>query len=252
MMRFFGAVAVASLFLGSLIPARADNVVQTDAVIDNAIKALGGEAKLKAAGTSTWKSKGTISIGGAANPFTSHATAQDLRHFRQDFEGEFGGNKIKGAMVLAGDKCWRKFGDMAEELDKDGTTNEARNVYLQIVPMTMLALKDKAFKVASAPAEKVDGKSANVLNVTGPDGKDFKLYFDRESGLPVRLVAKVLGFTGEEFTQETNLGGYKDFQGVKKATKIENKRDGEKFMEVELTEFKILDKVPAETFTEPK
>ena len=37
------------------------------------------------------------------------------------------------------------------------------------------------------------GKPAAALKVTGPDGKDFTLYFDKESGLPVRMVAKVIG-----------------------------------------------------------
>ena len=39
----------------------------------------------------------------------------------------------------------------------------------------------------------------------GPTRKDFKLFFDKESGLPVKLVATVVGFDGNEFTQETTL-----------------------------------------------
>ena len=51
---------------------------------------------------------------------------------------------------------------------------------------------------------------------------------------------------------ETTFGDYKDFGGIKKATKIEVKRDGEPFQKMEVTEFKVLDKVDPETFTEPK
>jgi hypothetical protein len=57
---------------------------------------------------------------------------------------------------------------------------------------------------------------------------------------------------GEEFTQETTLSGYKYFGGIKKATKIENKRDGQSFIKIELTEFKVLDKVDDKTFTQPE
>jgi DNA invertase Pin-like site-specific DNA recombinase len=53
-------------------------------------------------------------------------------------------------------------------------------------------------------------------------------------------------------TQETTFANYKEFGGIKKATKIENKRDGEKFLEQEITEFKVLDKVDPKTFDEPK
>ena len=114
-----------------------------------------------------------------------------------------------------------------------------------------MALKGKDFKVESAPETKVGDKPAAGIKVTGPDGKDFTLYFDKESGLPVRTVAKVLGFMGEEFTQETNFTDYKEMAGIKKATKIEAKRDGDAFLSQEILEFKVVDKVPADTFAEP-
>jgi hypothetical protein len=85
-----------------------------------------------------------------------------------------------------------------------------------------------------------------------PDGKDFTLYFDKESGLPVKLVAKVVSFGGEEFTQDTTYSNYKELDGIKKATKVESKRNGEKFIAVEITEYKAVDKVAPETFAELK
>ena len=138
------------------------------------------------------------------------------------------------------------------ELDKDGVANEKRTLYLQVVPATLLPLKGKGFKVEAAKEEKVGGKPAAALKVTGPEGKDFKLYLDKESCLPVKLVVKVRGFMGEDFTQETTFGGYKDFGGFKKATKVESKRDGEKFLTQEVTEFKALDKVDPKTFAPPE
>ena len=74
----------------------------------------------------------------------------------------------------------------------------------------------------------------------------------KESGLPVKQVAKVLDFMGNEFTQETTFADYKEFQGIKKAMKIENKRAGEKFLEQQTTSFKVLDKVDPKTFTKPE
>src|SRR5262249_2170749 len=149
-----------------------------------------------------WKTKGKISLGGNDNNFTSQTTVDGLDRVHSEFEGEFGGMAIKGVLVLNGDKGWRKFNDMGMELDKDSLANEKRNVYLQVVPITLVPLKGNGFKLEAAGEEKVNGKPAAGIKVTGPEGKDFTLYFDRETGLPVRLVAKVLGFGGEEFTQE--------------------------------------------------
>jgi hypothetical protein len=248
---FLGAVFVAVVVTSPGRPARAD-AKEAQALLDKAIKALGGEAKLGQVKAATWKGKGKITFGDNANEFTSQVTVQGLDHFRQEFEGEFGGNKVKGVTVLAGDKGWRKFGDMSIDMDKDAVANEKRTVYLQVIPVTLVPLKDKGFKIDTAGEEKVGGKSAAGITATGPDGKEFKLYFDKDSGLPVKLVAKVVGFMGDEFTQETTFDNYKDFGGIKKATKVENRRNGEKFLEQEITEFKVLDKVDPKTFTQPQ
>ena len=123
---------------------------------------------------------------------------------------------------------------------------------LQVIPVTLVPLRGKQFKIETAGEEKVGDKPAVVLKVTGPDGKEFKLSFDKESGLPVKEVARVLGFQDQEFDMETTFSDYKDFGGIKKATKMEVKHDGEKFQSMEVTEFKVLDKVDAEAFAEPK
>jgi hypothetical protein len=251
MRRFISPVLAVLVGLGVAGRVRADDK-DASAILDKAIKALGGEEQLAKVKATSTKSKGKISVGGNDNEFTAHTTVQGLDHFRQEFEGEFGGNKIKGITVLAGDKGWRKFGDMSMELDKDALANEKRNVYLTVAPMAVLPLKSQGFKVEPAGEDKVGDKPAVVVKVTGPDGKDFKLAFDKESGLPVRVTAKVVGFMGDEATQETTVSDYKDFQGIKRATKIEVKRDGEKFLEQEITEFKVLDSVDPKTFEEPK
>src|SRR5262245_31135261 len=94
-------------------------------------------------------------------------------------------------------------------------------------------------------------RPAAVLKVTGPDGNDFHLSFDQESGLLLSMDVTVR-FQGRKVSQLTTFGEYKDFDGIKKATRIERKRDGEKILEQEILEFKILEKVPTETFAEPR
>jgi hypothetical protein len=254
MRRLLGSVLLAALVPVLAGPVRGadDKDKDVQAVLDKAIKALGGAEKLGAIKAFTFKGKGKISFDDNDNEFTVATTTQGLDHTRSEFEGEFMGNKVKGVTVLNGDKGWRRFGDMGMEMDKDGVANEKRNLYLQVVPVTLVALKGKDFKVKAAGDEKVGDKPAVVLEITGPDGKTFKLFFDKESGLPVKQVAKVVGFTGDEFTQETTFGDYKELGGIKKATKVEAKRDGKKFISQEITDFKPLEKVDAKTFEEPK
>lgn len=237
----------------------ADNSGETSAaaVVDKAVEALGGRAKLEAVQAATWQTKGNITLDGNDNAFTSKVALSGLHQYRQEFEGTFNGDTVKGVTVLDGQQGWRLFNGETHELDKDGVANERRTAYLQAAAADPLVLGLEGFQVEPAGEEKVGegskAKPAVVLKVTGPDGKTFKEYFDKESGLPVRQVAEVAGWDGQPYTQDITFSNFKEFDGIKKATHIELKRDGQKFITYDLTEFKPLtDKLPAERFAEPK
>jgi hypothetical protein len=251
MNRMIGIAFVIGLATGSASEIQANDEIAQGA-LDRAIKALGGEEKLAKVEAFTWKSKGDFIINGSDNKFHGHVTVQGLDQYRSEFEGNFNGNPLKGVTVLNGDKGWRKVGDQVIEMDETQVANEKRSIYLMVVPTTLVALKGKKFVLGPAGEEKVDDKLAVTVKGTGPDGKDFTLYFDKESGLPIKLIAKMIGFKGEEFTMETSFADYKEFDGIRKATKIESKRDGEKFLDAELTEFNVVNKVDPATFDAPK
>jgi hypothetical protein len=243
-----GSIALA---VGMSSPAWAADAKDATAILDSAIKALGGEEKLSKIKAVSWKTKGTLTFSGSDNAISTQSVVQGLDQIRQEFEGDFGGNMIKAVTVVAGEKGKRKFGEDTSELDKTAVADEKRRVYLMVVPITIVPLKGKEFKVEALAEETIGGKPAVGIKATGPDGKDFTLHFDKESGLPVRLVAKVAGFMGDEFMQETTFSDYQEMGGIKKATKISSKRDGEKFIETQITEFKVLETVDPKTFAEP-
>ena len=210
---FLGA-ALAILFVTAAAgPARADEK-DPNAILDKAIKAVGGEEKLKKLDAMTWKTKAYDHHQRRQQPV--HASSRPSRvsiTTGPEFEGEFGGNPFKGVVVLNGNKGWRKFGDENMDMDEDAVANEKRQVYLQVIPTKLVILKDKGYKLEAADEQKVGDKPAAGIKVTGPDGKDFTIYFDKESGLPVRTVAKVVGFDSEEYTQETT---YQGLQGLRR------------------------------------
>jgi hypothetical protein len=250
MKRLLGALVVTALLSGPASPIRADEKDATP-ILDKAIAALGGEEKLAKAATATWKGKGTITLGENETAIKTMTLIQGIDHHRAEFEMEFDGNTVKGVTVLNGNKGWRKFGDNSQDLDDEAIASEKRRSYLQASAF-VLPLKGKGFKLEAAPEEKVADKPAAVVKGTGPDGKTFTLHFDKETGLPVKLTATVKGFQGEDFVQETTFGDYKDFDGIKRPTKSDSKRDGNKFVTLEMTEFKVIDKPEAGSFDEPK
>jgi hypothetical protein len=222
-----------------------------DAVLDKAIQALGGQSTLEKAGAGTWTAKVTVSPLGTV--FTSQTTYDGLDRYRSDYQGNFNGKLVKGVTVFNGDKGWRKYGDMAtDKMERGDLSNEKRTLYLNIVPSLILPLKGKDFEVQSAPDDQVNGKPAAVLNVTGPDRLPFTLYFDKDSGLPIKQVARVPGFDNSMVTQVTTYSNYKDFGGIKWAATAASTQFGMPYAEQEITEYKPLGTVDPSTFDPPK
>jgi hypothetical protein len=222
------------------------------AVIDKAVEALGGKDKLGAIKAATWTSKGTITIGGTDAPFT--ATLAFVGHDRRrvEFATDLGGNAIKGVVVINGDKGWRQFNGNTEELAGKDLANEQRNGWREWTAADVLLLKSPPFKAEPADDAEVNGKPAATVKVTGPHGAPFTLYFDKASGLPVRQTATVTTFSGDEAAEEVTYSEYKDFGGIKKATKVETKHDGQRLLIAEVTQFKVLDKPEPRTFDKPE
>lgn len=249
---FFRTLLAAVVVMSFADRAKSADDKDAQAILDKAIKALGGQDKLSQIKAVALKTEGKITYNGNDMEYISTLTVQGLDRFRATFESEFNGRRLKIVTVHANDKGWRKVGDRKMGIDKDALIDQKRATYLEVIPMTLIPLKDKGFKVAVAGEKKVGDKVAIGLKVTGPEGKDFTLFLNKDSGLPIMLTAKMGGLGGNEFTQETTFADYEEFAGIKKATKIVSKRDGEKFLESRVTEFKVLDNVDPKTFDEPK
>jgi hypothetical protein len=260
MIRMHGSVAVTvtstlalTVFASSLSASARAEDAEAKATVEKAIKALGGEEKLSKLKAVSLKSKGKLFIMGNENDFTSESTSEGPTRLRSTFETEFGGNPFKVVMILNGEKGWRTVNDTTMAIENEDLENQKRIMYLNSITVAPSRLIGKEFTIETAAEIKVGDKPATGVKGKGPDGKEFTIYFDKESGLPVRLVApQIRNFQGEAVTLEMNFSDYKDFGGVKKATKMDNKYDGEKIVESEITEFKVPDKLPADTFEEPK
>ncbi|MBS0262186.1 MAG: hypothetical protein JSS02_09575 [Planctomycetes bacterium] len=241
--------AVCWLFLTSAVPAAEPAVAD---ILAKAVQSLGGEAKVAKAMTCRYEAQGKIVLGNFEGAAQITVTMDGLTRRRAEFEGEFAGNRYRGVTVLNGENGWRKFADMGSPLDKELLANEKRLVYMQQSLLTLGPLRNPAFQVTFDGEELVNAKPALALQVQGPDQKDFKIWFDKVSGLPVKLVGRVLEPQGGLVTQETTAGDYQDVNGWKYARKIEIRRDGQPFAIYQVSTFTVLEKVDPQIFAEPE
>ncbi len=251
MQRFYVALVVSVFVSGSGRMVSADEK-DVEAILDKAITALGGEDKLTKIEAVAWKGKGKIVVGdNQEHEFTSQTIAQGLNRFKSELEVEgVRGRQLRMLSVLNVDKVWLSVGGVALQ-PAHALAGLKRSAYLTLIPVTVLPLKGPGFKVLSAGEEQVEAEPAFVIKVTCPDGSEMTISFNKNSGRPVKVVAKVFALDDREVMQETIYGEYKNFGGIHVATRLEVKIDGKPYKRQELTEFKILDTVEPSTFSNP-
>ena len=85
------------------------------------------------------------------------------------------------------------------------------------------------------------------------DHRDVNLFFDKESGLLIKVETKIKDFMagGQEVTEETIRSDFKEIDGRKVPMKFVINHDGKLYVDGEATEFKFHDKLEDNVFAKP-
>jgi hypothetical protein len=220
-------------------------------ILDKAMKATGGEAKLAKLQAVTLKGKGTYQSGGMKIPFMLSWWSQGADKYREIIEMEAQGGKSQETWVMNGTQGWFKRGPAVEAaaMKKEELEESREEVYFNWISM-LAPLKGKDFKLTPLDEIKHDGRSLVGFTVSRKGYRDARLYFDKESGLLAKGERKVKE-EGREIVEEVFFGGYKDIDGVKMAMRIVSKRDGKPNAEFDTTEMKLQEKLDDKLFTKP-
>jgi hypothetical protein len=246
-MREFISLALALGVVAS--PARADDAAEARAIIDKAVRAVGGEAKLAAAGAYTQKVSGKFHGPAGVIAFTGEWAVSLPDRLRQVTDSTSDGMKFRAVRVIAGDKGWLRVNDTLVELDKDTLAGEREQMYAAWVA-SLLPLKEKDFVLAPLGESKVGDRSAVGVKVTPKEHGPVSLYFDAEKDWLLRAEFHVKR-PGGEATQEVLYDDYQGADGLKRPRKTTVRRDGKVLVEAEVTEFKPLDKPDPKLFEKP-
>jgi len=234
------------LILGLLVwtgAARSGDATDARAIIDKAIKAAGGEEKLKRHQATTFSEKGTYYGMGDGLPYTGAYHVQWPDQFKMEIQGVF-------TIVLNKDKGWMNFGGESKELSKEELANHIKDHKAGWIS-TLLPLKDKAFMLSVVGETQVEKKPAIGVKVTRKDYPEVSLYFDKESG---RLVKNEYRSFAQDMMKEVNLehyySDYKEMDGAQVPTRLIVKRDGKLFIDAMVVELKA-GKIDSKVFSMP-
>jgi hypothetical protein len=228
---------------------RADEAAGPKAVIDKAIKAHGGLDNLKKYAAQVAKAKGKFYGMGDGIDYTSETSFQAPNKLRILVDA--GGFKF--VQIVDGDKGWMDVNGEVSEMNKE-FLEEARHELHAMNVSRLFPLLEDGYKLSALGEVKVDGKPAVGVKVEHKGFRDVNLFFDKDSGLLVKMErrGKDVMAGGTEYTAEELLSDYKKVDGLEVPYKVLINRDGKKFVESEVTEVKVAEKLDAKVFGKPQ
>jgi outer membrane lipoprotein-sorting protein len=245
--------AAVVLGLAAAGAARADEKADARAVIDKAVKALGGEEKVAAKKALTFKSKGKFYGLGEGIDNTGDFSVQAPDKIRMQIDSSVNGMKFTLVVVFDGKQGWTKFNDQTNEMDKDAVEEMKEQMYAGAVEALTPLLKDKGFELSPVGEVKVGSHEAVGIRVSHKGHRDVNLFFDKKTGLLVKSERRVKDQMtgGQEVTEERLMDDYKEAGGVKHPTKVVVKRDGKDYSDNEITDYQLVEQLDDSVFAKP-
>jgi hypothetical protein len=117
---------------------------------------------------------------------------------------------------------------------------------------SLVPLMRENFTMAMLDPAQVRGRWAVGLRISQQGRRDIELYFDRETWLLVKSSTIRRSSLDKDQRWEVISEEFREFDGVKIATKSVTYRDTKKWLESEVIEARFVDELPAETFAEPR
>lgn len=244
MRKTMGALLAGIVILGGGNLIRSGEGDDGRALVEKAIKAMGGADKLEAHKSATFQGKGTYYGMGDGLKYMGKYAYVWPDKFRMDIEGVF-------TIVLNGDKGWLKEGGETKDMTKEQLAQQQMDQKAGWIT-SLLPLKDKAFHLKATGEAKIGKHEALGVKVTRKGYPDVSLFFDKKNGLLIKssFMTKSPEQKFKEVIQDNYYHKYRDEDGVKLPTKMVINRDGKVFVEEEVSEYKA-GKVDAKLFAKP-
>jgi hypothetical protein len=246
----FRASVALSFFLGTAGRLWAgDNQKEQHQILDKAIKAMGGQAKVGKLNAAGWKGTTTFDAGGQQLTLNFDGSALGWDKQRIDLDIQVNGRNENLLAVINGDKGWVSVGGKVNDL-KGKELAPVRDFFYGMRLVQMLPiLKGKDFKLAHLGELKIGERSAVGLSVTSKGRPAVSLFLDKESGRPLKTAFRITA-DNQEKELELLYDNYKDFDGLQHFTKMIVKLDGMEIV-TELSEIRAPGELEASLFDRP-
>lgn len=206
-------------------------------VMNRAMNAMGGKAKLDAMDTMMLAMKGTM-MGGEMN-MTMYRKAPDMLRSEVQVMG------MEIIQATDGTDFWMS--QMGTVMDMDeNTKKQFKQSFAQMTGGNLAAMEEMGAKLSYGGQAMMDGVNADVIVMELPEGINGKMYFSTADGLPFRMdMSTPMGEVN------TMIGDYRVVEGIKMAHKIEMLMGGSPMMTMTIDKVEVNKPIDAGLFKRP-
>jgi hypothetical protein len=244
-------------------PARADDSAAARSLIDEAIRAHGGESALAKWPVVTVKTEG-IFHGYERTPvffFTDEQTMQGTEQFRSVLDGKItvpngkpSPQKFRVVNVLDGKRGWIKIAGDGKQDSQECTpaqlTELQESAYVNWL-ITLLPLKGVGFTLTLTGEEKDHNRTLVGVRASSRGHRDVTLLFDKETRLLVKTETRATAGTGVEGKVVTVLSRHKEFQGIRRPTMWVVYYNDRSLMSHWVLDYRLSEQAEVDTFGKP-
>jgi hypothetical protein len=235
--------------VGLLVPNRHAIAADARDVIEQAIRASGGEYRMLRTQAMTRTAKGSVVFIDKENSFTTQLTVAFPDRLRDRIEIDGPKQRLILLRVLNRDKGWTTGTGVTVEMNKQELEELREELYAQWVA-TVVPLKDKEFTLTLLPESTVDSQPTAVVQVARPGHADIKLYFDKRSYWLAKMERQGRE-AGMSLHKEYLFSEPREWAGVRMPMKEVEFNNGKRAVELLIKSYEFLDRVADSTFAKP-
>jgi len=112
-------------------------------------------------------------------------------------------------------------------------------------------VEESGFSLTILPETRIDGSPANAVKVEFKGRQDLNLYFNKGTGLLVKIAHRCIDDDGKFRLNEEFFSAYKDINGLKACTRYSRFIDGRKNIDLDLVDLKLDARFDPDVFARP-
>jgi len=218
-------------------------------IVEKAIEAHGGAAKLKKLTAGKAISKATMNYMGLEVAIDAVTTFQMPEQFRNELTMEILGKKIVVTQIYNMGKTKITANTPTPPVSDEQKAELQQSVNLQKIQQLLPLLDPKQFELSVIEkAEKIGDRELVGLLAKDKDKREIKVFFDKKTYLIAKIERRGLDPIEKEVDQVIIYTGYKKFDGLNYPVKSEVLLDGKKFLTAEVVELEHLEKIDPKVF----